>query len=185
MKVLSKETPGPVDKHWYMLTLVGKDRPGIVAHITHALYEGGCNLGETSMMRLGANFTIMMMVQHEGTGKSLQNLMQGEAQSLDLHLHIDKIEGGLHQHHEPDVRITVYGVDRAGIVAHVTGALAEAGLDILDLTSDVGGTEKDPIYIMHIEGQAKEGIEALESALAIVKKEGIDTQLTYVDTLVG
>ena len=174
-----------MDKHWYMLTLVGKDRPGIVAHVTHALYEGDCNLGETSMMRLGTSFTIMMMVQHEGTVKSLQNLIQGEAESFSLHLHIDKIEGGLHHHHEPDVRITVYGADRAGIVAHATGALSEAGLDILDLTSDVGGTEAEPIYIMHIEGQAKEGIDALKSALAIIKKEGVDTQLSYIDTLVG
>ena len=173
------------NKKWYMLTLVGKDRPGIVAHVTHALYEGGCNLGETTMMRLGTSFTIMMMVQHDGNLNSLQNLMQGEAESLDLHMHIDKIEGGLHHHLEPDVRITVYGADRAGIVAHVTGALAEAGLNILDLTSDVGGTEQEPIYIMHIEGQAREGIEALQSALEIVMKEGIDARLTPVDTLIG
>ena len=174
-----------MDKNWYMLTLVGKDRPGIVAHVTKTLHEGGCNLGETSMMRLGVSFTIMMMVQHEGTGKDLQNMVQGEADSLDLHLHIDKIEGGLHNHHEPDARITVYGADRAGIVAHVTGALAEAGLDILDLTSDVGGTIEEPIYIMQIEGQAKDGVEAIQSALAIVKKEGIDTQLSTIDTLIG
>ena len=173
------------DEKWYMLTLVGKDRPGIVAHVTHALYEGGCNLGETSMMRLGTSFTIMMMVQYEGTIKSLQNLLQGESESLGLHLHIDKIEGGLHHHHEPDVRITVYGADRAGIVAHVTTALSEAGLDILDLTSDVGGSEADPIYIMHIEGQANEGIDALQSALDIVKKEGVNAQLTPIDTLIG
>lgn len=173
------------NEKWYMLTLVGKDRPGIVAHITHALYEGGCNLGETSMMRLGTSFTIMMMVQHDGTMNSLQKLIQGEAESLDLHIHIDKIEGGLHHHLEPDVRITVYGADRAGIVAHVTGALAEAGLNILDLTSDVGGTEKEPIYIMHIEGQASEGIDTLQSALEIVMKEGVDAKLTPVDTLIG
>ena len=171
--------------NWYMLTLVGKDRSGIVAHVTHALYEGGCNLGETSMMRLGTSFTIMMMVQYDGTIKSLEKMIQGEAESLELHTHIDRIEGGLHQHHEPDVRITVYGADRTGIVAHVTGALAEAGLDILDLTSDVGGTKVDPIYIMHIEGQAREGIEALQSALDIVRKEGVDARLTPVDTMIG
>ena len=34
-------------------------------------------------------------------------------------MHVDHIEGGLHQHREPDVRISVYGADRAGIVAHV------------------------------------------------------------------
>ncbi len=170
---------------WYMLTLVGKDRTGIVAHVTRALYEGGCNLGETSMMRLGTSFTIMMMVRHEGSVKSLEVLLQTEAESLDLHMHIDNIEGGLHHHHEPDVRISVYGADRAGIVAHVTEALLEAGLDILNLASDVGGTEDAPIYIMHIEGQAKEGIEILQSALDIVKKDGIDAHLSAIDTLVG
>lgn len=176
-----------VKEKWFMLTLIGKDRPGIVAHVTHALYEGGCNLGETSMMRLGSNFAIMMMVLHDGNVTSLQKLMQGEAESLELHMHIDKIEGGLHHHHEPDVRITVYGADRAGIVAQVTGALAEAGLNIIDLTSSVGGTQAEPIYIMYIEGEAKEGIEALQSALEIVMKEGdgIDAHLAPIDTLIG
>ena len=174
-----------MDKHWYMLTLVGKDRPGLVAHVTHALYEGGCQLGETSMIRLGTSFTIMMMVQYDGTKKALQQVLQTETESLDLHLHIDKIEGGLHQHHEPDVRISIYGADRPGIVAHATGALTEAGLDILDLTSDVGGTEQAPIYILHIEGRANEGIAALQSALDIVKQDGVETQLTPIDILVG
>lgn len=174
-----------MNTQWYMLTLVGQDRPGIVAHVTQALYKGGGNLGEASMMRLGSSFTIMMMVSFAGTEKELTELMGVEADSLGLHLHIDKVEGGLHAHIEPDVRITVYGADRAGIVAHVTGALAEAGLDILDLASDVGGTEEKPIYIMHIEGRALEGIPALESALDIVKAEGVDAKLSAIDTLVG
>jgi glycine cleavage system transcriptional repressor len=174
-----------MNKHWYMLTLVGKDRPGLVAHVTHALYEGGCHLGETSMMRMGTSFTIMMMVQHDGNINSLQKMLATEADSLGLHLHVDHIEGGLHQHYQPDVCISIYGADRPGIVAHATGALTEAGLDILDLTSDVGGTEDAPIYVLHIEGRANEGITALQSALDIVKQEGVETQLTPIDTLVG
>lgn len=174
-----------MNKHWYMLTLVGKDRPGLVAHVSAALYEGGCQLGETSMMRLGTSFTIMMMVQYDGNVNALQKLLQGEADSLGLHLHIDHIDGGLHQHRQPDVRISIYGADRPGIVAHTTGALSEAGLDILDLSSDVGGTEEAPIYILHIEGCATESIEALQSALDIVKKEGVEAQLAPIDTLVG
>ena len=170
---------------WYMLTLVGKDRPGIVAHVTAALYEGGANLGETSMMRLGGNFTIMMMVQFNGTTHALQDLVGGVAESLGLQLHIDHIEARLHDHRIPDVRITVYGADRAGIVAKVTGVLAEAGLDILELDSDVAGTDAEPIYIMNIEGHAAEGVLALESALDIVRAEGIDASLQPIDTLMG
>ena len=170
---------------WYMLTLVGKDRPGIVAHVTAALYEGGANLGETSMMRLGGNFTIMMMVQFSGNTHALHDLVGGVAESLDLHLHIDHIEGHLHDHRIPDVRIAVYGADRAGIVAKVTGVLAEAGLDILELESDVAGTDAEPIYIMSIEGHAAAGVPALESALEIIRAEGIDASLQSIDTLVG
>ena len=171
--------------HWYMLTLVGKDRPGIVAHVSSALFEGGCNLGEATMMRLGGNFSIMLMVQSELNSKGLHDLVMPVAESMGLHLHVDRIEGGLHQHLDPDVRITVYGADRAGIVAKVTGALAEAGLHILDLESDVAGSADKPIYIMHIEGHAAEGIEALRAALEVVHKEGIEVQIAPVQTLIG
>jgi len=171
--------------HWYILSVVGKDRPGIVSHVTAALYEDGCNLGETSMIRLGDSFTIMMMVRHDGTVKSLQNLLSTVAESMGLHVHIDKMDGKLHDHREPDVQITVYGADRPGIVAHVTGALAEAGLNIVNLDSDVGGSDENPIYVMHIDGVAAEGIPALESALDVVIKEGVDAKLTPIETMIG
>jgi glycine cleavage system transcriptional repressor len=170
---------------WYMVTLVGKDRPGIVAHVTAALYEGEANLGETSMMRLGGNFSIMMMVEFSGSTKALKDVLSTVTESLGLHLHIDRIDAKLHEHHIPDVRISVYGADRAGIVARVTGVLAEAGLNILDLESDVAGDTNKPIYIMHIEGQATEGVTALESALQIVKADGVDAELSVIDTLIG
>ncbi len=170
---------------WFMLTLVGKDRPGIVAHVTAALYAGGANLGETAMMRLGGNFTIMMMVQFTGTRHALEQVVATVAESLGLTVHVDPIEARLHEHRAPDVRITVYGADRAGIVAKVTGVLAEAGLDILDLESDVAGTAEAPIYVMQMEGVAREGISALESALDIVRAEGVDAHLEPVETLVG
>ncbi len=172
-------------KRWYMLTVVGKDRPGIVAHVTAALYEGGCNLGEASMMRLGGSFTIMLMVQHPGTAKSLEQLLETVIDSMDLHMHIDAIEGRLHQHLLPDVRITVFGADKPGIVAKITGALSNAGLHILNLESDVGGSDVHPIYIMHIEGQAGAGLDALRSALQVAAGEGVETSLTAIDTLVG
>jgi glycine cleavage system transcriptional repressor len=50
-------------EHWHMLTVVGADRPGIVAKLTEALFRGGCNLGEASMARLGGNFCMMLMVE--------------------------------------------------------------------------------------------------------------------------
>ena len=170
---------------WYMLTVVGKDRPGIVAALTSALFDAGCNLGEASMLRLGGNFTVMLMVQSESGLSELQKVVAPVAESMDLHSHLDEIQGGLHQHREPDVRISVYGADRAGIVSQVTQALAQAGMDIFDLESDVAGSDDKPVYIMHIEGHAGQGMDALQTALEPLKSQGIQLSLTAVDTIVG
>lgn len=170
---------------WYMLTLVGEDRPGIVAKVTHALFEGGCNLGEASMARLGGSFTILMMVRPPDGAKAVEEVVRPVAESLGLRLHVDAMAGGLHRHVEPDVRISVHGADRAGIVAQVTGALAEAGLNITDLESDVAGSEEKPIYILHIEGVAGEGIEPLRSALDTINRDGIQVSIYEIDTMIG
>lgn len=170
---------------WFMLTVVGEDRPGIVARLTRALYEGDCNLGETSMLRLGGNFTIMMMVSGPVDVARLDQLVRPVAESLHLRIHIDKVAARLHDHHQPNVQVTVHGADRAGIVADVTGTLAHAGLDILDLNSDVAGTEDKPVYIMMIDGFVDGDIEELDAALQPLRENGIETTLTPLDTLVG
>lgn len=172
---------------WFMLTLVGKDQKGIVAQVTTALYEGKCNLGEASMLRLGGNFTIMLMVSCDLTVEALEQLLQPVITKLQLHLHITPIEGQLHHHIEPEVRISVHGADRAGIVAQVTTALAQAGFNILDLESDVGGSSEEPFYIMHIEGVATLGIKALEDALQHLltsQEHDLKVQLEPIETLV-
>jgi glycine cleavage system transcriptional repressor len=63
--------------------------------------------------------------------------------------------------------------------------LAKAGLDIYDLESDVGGSDSKPVYIMHIEGRAMNGIGALQQALAADETPGIETHLEEIDTLIG
>src|SRR3569833_4742735 len=125
-------------KNLYMLTVVGKDRPGIVSHVTAALYEGGCNHGEASMMRLGAYFTIMLMVQHAGRAKGLAEILEPVIDSMDLHMHVDRIDAHLHEHLVFVVCFCVFGVVLFGFVVLFLGALSNAGLHILKLESDVG-----------------------------------------------
>jgi len=170
---------------WYMLTVIGKDRSGIVSHVTAALFDCGCNLGEATMARIGGNFTIMLMVQYDGKAQALIKNIEPVIESLDLHAHVDTIKAELHRHQVPDVNISVYGADRAGIVAQVTMALTEAGLNILGLETDVAGSELQPIYVMNIEGQATQGIASLQAALDIMADDGIDTALTPIETMIG
>lgn len=173
-------------KNWFMVTIVGKDQPGLVAKVSLALFQAGGNLGEASMARLGTNFTIMLMAQIDGTPNDLEIILAPVAESLSLHCHVDLIEGDLHKHVLPDVRISVYGADCPGIVAEVTGALAEEGLNILNLETDVGGAEEEAVYIMNIEGSAAKGIAGLEKALArLADEKNLETRISQIDTLIG
>jgi glycine cleavage system transcriptional repressor len=170
---------------WFMLAVVGRDRAGIVARLTQALFEAGANLGEASMLRLGGNFAMMLMVGFAGDVRALEKVVSPHARDLGLTLHVDPIEGQLHRHIEPNVSVSVYGADRAGIVARVTGALAGAGLHILNLESDVGGSEQQPIYIMHIEGHCAAGADAMRQALADVQRDGIQVHVESIEPMVG
>jgi glycine cleavage system transcriptional repressor len=172
-------------KQWYMLTLIGADRSGIVAQITNALFDGGCNLGEASMMRLGGNFTVMMMVDSALAKEDLQQLVKPIANELGLTTHLDMVAAELHHHLEPDLQISVYGADRTGIVARVTGGLADAGFNILDMQTDVGGSPDDPIYIMQMEGSATQGVLKVKSIVDSLKQEGVDVQINEIETLIG
>lgn len=181
---MNENLAAPGRRHWQMITVVGADRPGIVAALTRALFQGGCNLGEASMVRLGGNFTIMLMV--EGTDpESLASLVRPVADALGLRLHIDPMEGALHRHAEPNVQVTVHGADRPGIVAEVSGVLAAIGFNILDLTSDVGGAQDKPFYVMVIDGVVNGGAAAVEQALAPVRAHGVQIRVADLDTLVG
>ncbi|MEJ1296678.1 MAG: ACT domain-containing protein [Candidatus Sedimenticola sp. (ex Thyasira tokunagai)] len=166
--------------NWKMLTLVGEDRPGIVAAVTAALFNCGWNLGEASMIRLGGSFTIMLMVSGEGDVTQALEAVAGE---MGLHLHVDDISGRLHQHKVPNIQVRVAGADRAGIVAQVAGVLAEAGFNILELESDVAGSEEHPLYIMHIQGYSDAPLERLEEAVASLGD--IDASVSPIEMLIG
>ena len=62
---------------------------------------------------------------------------------------------------------------------------AEAGFDILDLESDVAGTEQQPVYIMQIAGVASTPVDEIESALSPLRDEGVEVSVSTIETYIG
>jgi len=168
---------------WSVLTLVGADQSGIVAAVTDTLFQRGCSLAQASMMRLGANFAIMLRVSHD-EDKDLREILNDICTRMNLHLHIDEDAIDATASLEPDVQVTVYGADRSGIVAQVTSALAQAGLNIIDLETDVAGTKEKPIYIMNLEGVAENGLVPLQKAIEALDSD-IEINIDEINTLRG
>ena len=171
-------------KHWYLLSLIGNDRPGIVAKLSAGLCKNGCNLGDSSMARLGNNFVIMLAVQFNGSQEALGNIVAPLAGAMDLKQSIMKVEEGSHDI-EPDVRINIFSDERMGIVEDVTSMLTEAGLNILSLESNLDNNQPNNTYSIHIEGTVSEGITPIYDVLDRLSDEkNIQSQLIPINSQV-
>ena len=169
-------------KNWFMLSLVGLDQPSIVAKLSSGLCKNGCNLGESSMGRLGNYFTIMLMVEHEGDKKSLKAIISSVCDPLNLDSHLIKLEDGNQQHFEPDVRISLFAEDRLGVVEDATVPLANAGLNILHLESNLGENDTAVTYFIHLEGTLSKGLTPIYGVLEkLEEKKGIKSHLIPVN----
>jgi len=63
--------------------------------------------------------------------------------------------------------------------------LAEMGINILDLESDVAGTEDKPIYIMQISAVSTLDIEAIEAVLSSVRESDVSVSVSAIETYIG
>jgi len=171
--------------NWYLVTVIGEDQPGIVARVTRTLANAGCHLADTSMIQMANNFTIMMMLQTNSDQNALESALSAPGKDLGLRVHIDTIKEPHITTPEPNVRVSVHGADRAGIIADITGILAANGFNIIDLESARAGRPEAPIYILHIEGSCIASSETLSSQLKHLIENGIDIRVDELDTLIG
>lgn len=138
----------------FAVTAVGADRPGIVAAVTGALVEAGCNLEDTSMTILRGHFAMMLVVAAPaGIGAAeLEGALRRPADALDLVLAVRAIDDGVPESPAGDEWVvSVYGADRPGIVHRVTALLADRGINIVDLSTRVIGEPERPVYAMILE----------------------------------
>ena len=173
-------------KNSFMLSLVGLDQPSIVAKLSAGLCKSGCNLGDSTMGRLGNYFTIMMMVEYEGSKDSLDNIISSVCAPLNLDSHLVQIQDGSSQNFEPDVRISLFAEDRMGVVEDVTVSLADAGLNILHLESNLSEKNEAGTYYIHLEGTLSGGgLSPIYQVLEKLEEKGIKSQLIPVNAQVS
>jgi glycine cleavage system transcriptional repressor len=99
----------------------------------------------------------------------VQKKLQHICDEVDF-FHLDDIETGRHQHIEPDVRISIHCAGQIGIVTHATDVLNKAGLNILNLELDLGGSQENPLYVIPIEGVAGKGFNLEEKSLQVLAR---------------
>jgi len=135
------------------VTAIGRDHPGIVAHLTGALLELRGNLQDSQMSILGGHFAVMLLVSvPDGTERAhVAERLAGVAEELGLEaLSVAEVGAGS-EPSRPSHVLSVYGADRPGIVHSVSSALAELDVNITDLETKLTGSEEAPVYVMILE----------------------------------
>jgi glycine cleavage system transcriptional repressor len=151
----------------FAVTAVGADRPGIVAAVTGALVDQGCNLEDTEMAVLRGHFAMMLVVggPQELTAPALEAALRGPAAAFDLVLAVRPIAEDVPRSPEGEAwSVSVYGADRPGIVHAVTSHLAGAGVNVVGLETRVIGDAASPVYAMLLDVTVPAGIDGGELA---------------------
>ncbi len=145
------------------ISALGADRPGIVAAVTGVLVEQGCNLEDTTMSILRGHFAMMLVVAAPDAvdAGALEGALAGEAERFDLVVAVRAIDDDVPVSPTgQSYALSVYGADRPGIVHRVAVALADLGVNVVDLaTRMIGGSER-PVYAMLLDVTLPDGVAA-------------------------
>jgi glycine cleavage system transcriptional repressor len=121
------------------ITVIGHDRPGIVADVAEALAGLGANLTDSTMTRLRGHFAMTLVCSGPSAAQVEAALApladDGRLLATVLSVVADEVEAPPGEPYQ----VAVYGADRLGIVAAVTRVLASAGANVTDLTTRLAG----------------------------------------------
>ena len=162
----------------FAVTIISKDRPGIVADTTEVLFRLGCNIEDSSCTMLGGDFAMILIVSH--ARPFLKTALTDEYKALHERTGLTASVRHLTENEVCPVKeegelclISVYGSDQPGIVYRVTRALADRRVNITDLNTRLIGTREEPVYVLMLEAVLPDGltVEDTGSLLENLKKE--------------
>ena len=142
---------------WFILSAIGRDRPGLVAELARLVLDCDANLDDSRMTILGSDFATILLCSSSNP-ETADRLAVG-AKQLEREHGLTILLRHLEEGPRPQVpapgsrlcRLQVAGEDRAGIVAGICGVLAENSVNIVELSSHSRpGPGGSPHYEMQI-----------------------------------
>ena len=150
----------------FALSAIGRDRPGIVADLAELIYECDCNLEDSRMTLLGSEFAVLLLLS--GQGPDVERRLSAGCKRLEwekrLTVFFRPLEGEMVASAEVPGRgleCVVTGVDKAGIVARIARTLADCGVNVEDLHTELRPEPESgtPIYTMRILVRIPPGVD--------------------------
>lgn len=117
-----------------VMTIIGKDRTGLVESVARAVAEHDGNWLESRMCRLGGDFAGILRVHVPASKRAaLEKALSG---LKDLSVVVRADDAGGAGAAQVMATLEVFGADRPGIVREFTHALAAQGVNVEELSTE-------------------------------------------------
>ena len=166
----------------HAITVLGHDRPGIIAETTDRLAGLGLNLEDSTMTLLRGHFAMMLVCEGPAPESDIEAALAPLTADGSLTVTVREVPA------EEAVSadgtswiLSVHGGDRPGIVSAVVAVIAAAGGNITDLTTRLAGD----LYLLVAEVDLPSGtdVEKVERDLAAVAADlGVGVTLRAAET---
>jgi glycine cleavage system transcriptional repressor len=164
------------------ITVLGQDRPGIIAETAGVLADLGLNLEDSTMTLLRGHFAMMLICSGGASTAEVERALAPISADGTLTVSVREVAP------EPEQApvassylLTVHGGDRPGIVSVMAAEVARVGGNITDLTTRLAGE----LYLLVAEVDLPQSVdvEALRTALGGVASDlGVDVTLRLVES---
>ncbi len=161
----------------HAITVLGRDRPGIIAETTQRLAGLGLNLEDSTMTLLRGHFAMMLLSSGAATSDAIEAALEPLTTDHSLTVTVREVpqDTGTGPVGSPWI-LSVHGGDRPGIVSAIVAEVARVGGNITDLTTRLAGSLY--VVIAEIDLPADADVVGVERAIGAVARDlGVEASL--------
>lgn len=161
----------------HAITVLGQDRPGIIAETTEQLAQLGLNLEDSTMTLLRGHFSMMLLSSGTASTGDIEASLASLTSDGSLTVTVREVahDGGEVSPGSPWI-LSVHGGDRPGIVSAILAEVARSGGNITDLTTRLAGALY--LVIAEIDLPAGADVDSLRQAIGAAASDlGVEASL--------
>ena len=175
-------------RRYAVLTATGPDRKGLVAELTEFLLKYGANIEDSRMAVLGGDFAVILLFS--ASGRDLEAVLENKekiekeiAERTGLNVFIRPTSSRPSRAEEGLIwNIHAVALDHPGIVHRLAQAIADKGINILELRSAISPAPVSaaPLFSLFMKVNVPKGLKPAslrESLSKLADEMGVDLEV--------
>jgi glycine cleavage system transcriptional repressor len=163
------------------ITVLGHDRPGIIAETTSALADLGLNIEDSTMTLLRGHFAMMLVTDGSADAAAVEESLAGLTADGSLSVSVRQVPEESSTPGGTPYLLSVHGGDRPGIVSSLVAEVAKVGGNITDLSTRLAGD----LYVLtaEVDLPADADAETLGTSLrSVAERLGVEVSLRPLES---